>query len=132
MKRYTPLLLLMLAAACQTTPADIAGFNAYLWKQDKAGCGRERSQMVDTLMVQRDKLLQLNENELISLLGNPDARELWERNQKFLIYLLEPNARCQAPEDAPVTAKALHIRLSAIGRANEVFIGSFKAGRDQP
>lgn len=82
--------------------------------------------MTDTLMVQRDKLLQLNENELIRLLGNPDARELYERNQKFLIYLVEPNARCNAPEDAPITAKALHIRLNAIGRANEVYIGTFK------
>jgi hypothetical protein len=126
MRNLAPLLAMLLLAACQTIPDDIAGFDAYVWKQDKAGCGSERSQMVDTLMVQRDKLLQLSESELMRLLGNPDARELYERNQKFLIYLLEPNARCTSPEDAPVTAKALHIRLNAIGRANEVYIATFK------
>lgn len=126
MKILAPLLSVFLLAACQSMPADIAGFDPYVWKQDKSGCGSERSHMTDTLMVQRDKLLQLNENELIRLLGNPDARELYERNQKFLIYLVEPNARCNAPEDAPITAKALHIRLNAIGRANEVYIGTFK------
>lgn len=126
MRKYLLFVALpLLLAACQSAGTTLEGFDAYVWKRDKLGCGNARSQMIDTLMAQRDKLLQLTENELIGVLGKPDARSLYERSQKFIIYLLEPNAKCTAAENAPVKAKALHIRLNAIGRANEVFIDAF-------
>ena len=124
--KQTFFLLLLTAMACEG-PAlpEIQGFDAYVWKRDKFGCARERLTMADTLLAQREKLVQLDEKEVIRILGSPDARELYVRNQKFLVWLLEPNQRCHAPEEAPVHAKALHVRLNALGKANEVYISAF-------
>ncbi len=119
---FLPLLI-----ACQSEPVQIPGFEAYVWKRDRNGCAGERKVMVDTLIAQREKILKLSEQEVIRLLGQPDARELFVRNQKFLIYLLEENIRCSAPEDKQLTKKvnALHIRLNALGKANEIYINAF-------
>lgn len=126
MKNVLPILLLAATMACQQSDVpEIAGFDSYIWKRDKFGCSSARLQMADTLIAQREKLVTLSENEVISLLGRPDARDLYVRNQKFLIYLLEPNQRCNAPEQVPVQAKALHIRLNALGKANELYVSSF-------
>ncbi|AHM58921.1 hypothetical protein D770_03270 [Flammeovirgaceae bacterium 311] len=125
--KITPFILLLITAmGCQqASKVEVNGFDAYTWKRDKFGCSSIRLQMADTLLAQRDKLITLNENELIGVLGKPDARDLYVRNQKFLIYLLEPNQRCNAPEDVPVQARALHIRLNALGNANEMYISPF-------
>lgn len=126
MKKLLLFLILAMTITCQSKELPpIAGFESYVWQRDKYGCGSERLVMVDTLIAQRDKLLQLTEKEVIRLLGQPDARDLYVRNQKFLIYLLEPNKRCTAPEDVPVEAKALHVRLNALGKSNELYISVF-------
>ncbi|MBW3544885.1 MAG: hypothetical protein KY428_04660 [Bacteroidetes bacterium] len=121
------LYLMPLLAACQSEPAQIPGFEAYVWKRDKFGCGGERKAMADTLLAQRDLLMQLSEQEVTRLLGQPDARELFIRNQKFLIYFIEPGVCCQTAEDVVATDKteALHIRLNALGSANELYISPF-------
>ena len=118
-------LLLPLLIACQPETPEVAGFDPYVWKRDKFGCGSERILMIDTLVAQRDVLMQLDEKQIIRLLGQPDARDLYVRNQKFMIYLLEPNKRCTAPEGVPVKAKALHIRLNALGKSNELYVSAF-------
>ena len=126
MKKLILFMLPILIVACQSGDAPaIAGFEPYVWKRDKFGCASERVLMADTLVAQREKLLQLTETEIIRLLGQPDARDLYVRNQKFLIYLLEPNKRCTAAESVPVEAQALHIRLNALGKANELYISAF-------
>lgn len=116
------LLLLPFFAACQTEVVEIPGFDSYVWKRDKLGCGDQRLAMVDTLIAQRDLVVTLPEEKIIRLLGQPDAIDLYVRNQKFLIYLIEENKRCTAAENAPVQARALHIRLNALGNANELYI----------
>ena len=122
---FVAALLLLITAACQSEIPVLEGFEPYVWKRDKYGCSGNRGAMVDTLIAQRDKLLQLREEEIIRLLGQPDARDLYVRNQKFLIYLIAPNKRCTATEEAPVEANALHIRLNALGKTNEVYINAF-------
>lgn len=127
MKKLLLYLFPLLLTACQSEPVQIPGFEAYVWKRDQWGCGGERKIMADTLLAQRDLLMQLTEQEVTRLLGQPDARDLFIRNQKFLIYFIEPAARCNAPEDTPVKGKteALHIRLNALGKANEIYISPF-------
>ena len=126
MKKILFFLMPFMIVTCQSKEIPpIEGFESYVWKRDKYGCGSERLVMVDTLIAQRDKLLQLTEQEVIRLLGQPDARDLYVRNQKFLIYLLEPNKRCTASEDVSVEAKALHVRLNALGKSNELYISEF-------
>ncbi len=44
-----------------------------------------------------EKMLGLNEMEIVDLLGKPDKQELYKRNQKFYRYYLQPGPACSAP-----------------------------------
>ncbi len=117
------LCILLASIACSSKPVEIEGFEAYVWQQDKWGCGNERNNMVSPLLENKDKILGLREPEVIRLLGKADEIELYTRNQKFLIYLLEPNRHCTAAQvNQPLSARALYIRLNAMGMAQEVFL----------
>ena len=117
--------ILLLSYACSSKPIEIEGFNGYVWQQDKWGCGNEREKMLVPLMNNKEQLLGMREPKLFRLLGKPDEMELYTRNQKFLIYYLEPNLHCTAAlpaETEKTNASALHIRLNAMGMAQEMFI----------
>lgn len=108
--------------ACSSKPTEIEGFNSFIWKNDKYGCMNERAEMVENLLKEKERILGLNEAEVLRLLGKPDEQEIYSRNQKFLVYFLEPNRKCTAPENIEATAKALNLRLNAIGVANELYV----------
>ena len=116
------LLIIGLLAACSSNTPDIEGFNSYVWKNDKFGCKSLRAEMLDNLFQAKEKLLGLRETQVLKLLGKPDEQEIYSRNQKFLIYFLEPNKKCTAPENTEATAKAFFMRLNALGVANEIYI----------
>lgn len=123
MKIPLPMLVaLILLFSCSSKPLEIEGFNDYVWMRDRYGCASQRAVMLDPLMEAKSKIMGLREAEVLRLLGKPDEQEIYSRNQKFLIYFLEPNKKCEAPEDTEATAKALNIRLNAIGVANEMYI----------
>lgn len=117
-------LVVMLPAfyACTSQSVEIEGFNSYVWQQDKWGCAQERAALLEPLMESKEKVLGLREAEVIRLLGKADEMELYTRNQKFLIYYLEPNLHCTAATELEGNARALHIRLNALGQAQEMFI----------
>lgn len=114
-------LTLNLIIGCGPDTPEISGFESYVWKRDKYGCGGERREMVEKLMESREKVMGLREAEVLRLLGRADEQEIYSRNQKFLIYFLEPNLKCTAPENVKATAKALFVRINAIGVANELY-----------
>ena len=116
------ILFLFFCLACTSEPVEIEGFDNYVWKRDKWGCGRERSEMVAVLLDARQEIIGLSEAEVIRLLGKPDAQELYDRSQKFLIYYLEPNVNCSTPAEEVPLANAFFIRLNAMGLAQELFI----------
>lgn len=114
--------ILVASFACSPEPAEIKGFEAYVWQQDKWGCGSERQKLIAPLLENKEEILGLRETEVIRLLGKADEMELYTRNQKFLIYFLEPNLHCTTATPKKATnASALHIRLNAMGMAQEVF-----------
>lgn len=91
-----------------------------VWKDDKLACGSKRTAMIETIEGQAEKLLALNEQEIISLLGKPDENELYKRNQKFFYYFLQPSPSCENSET--VDPKKLVIRFNAVGLAKEVAV----------
>lgn len=123
MKKICSLLiiLLLLIFSCGKGIPEIEGFNDYIWKNDRFGCMGKRAEMAGSLMEAKEQILGLQEREVLRLLGKADEQEIYSRNQKFLIYLLEPSAKCSAPEDTKATATALYLRLNAIGVANEMY-----------
>lgn len=89
------------------------------WRSDRKACDGARMLTKDTFAVQRDKILALNESEVVSTLGIPDSQELTKRNQKFYYYYLEPHGECATADSIPKPLR-IAIRFNAIGLAKEV------------
>ena len=88
------------------------------WKDDKLACAGKRDSMFNTLETQKEKLLGLSEQEIISLLGKPDENELYKRNQKFYYYFIQPSKACATSQSE--NPKKLVVRFNATGLAKEV------------
>jgi hypothetical protein len=97
----------------------LEGINIDQWKDDRGGCLNKRSTMVDAIRREKNKLLSLNEVQVIKVLGRPDRNELFKRNQKFYHYFLEPSEVCSAPLAKPMK---LSVRFNAVGLAKEIVI----------
>ena len=89
------------------------------WKGDRNGCEHQRSTMKEMLDHQKEKLLALDELQVVELLGKPDRHELYKRNQKFYYYFIEPAPDC-AQQDT--TDSKLTIRFNAMGLAKVVVV----------
>jgi outer membrane protein assembly factor BamE (lipoprotein component of BamABCDE complex) len=76
--------------------------------------------MRTTLDQQKEKLLALDQMQVVELLGRPDQNELSSRNQKFFYYFIEPGPDCQSSSGAE--PERLAIRFNAMGLAKEVAI----------
>ncbi len=87
------------------------------WKADRHGCSGYRSTTAAELLSQKEKLLGLTENQILELLGKPDAVELYRRNQKFYYYSLAADSTCSLPARRP---QKLSLYFNATGRVKEV------------
>ncbi len=124
MKTYYYIIIILLFTACGSDTPSIEGYNDYVWKRDKYGCGEERLEMADAILEAREIIIGMREAEVLRLLGKADEQEMYSRNQKFLLYYLEPNQKCTAPENTKATAKTLRVRINAIGVANELYVSA--------
>lgn len=110
----------LLFGSCGKSLPELNGVDEQLWKDDKNGCAQQRSSMIASLKTEKDKLLALDEMQIVTLLGKPDRNELFTRNQKFYAYFLEPSQECKG--DSFKTALKLVIRFNAMGLAKEVAV----------
>lgn len=76
--------------------------------------------MRESIESQKEKLLALDQLQIVELLGRPDQNELSKRNQKFFYYFIEPGPVCANATDS--LAARLAIRFNAMGLAKEVAI----------
>ena len=111
-------LTFLILSSCGPSHPHIEGLDVTTWKNDKKGCAGERSKMKDTLVSQKDKLLALSELDIVDLLGKPDERELYKRNQKFYYYFIEPSNGCNLASNGK--SLRLVIRFNAMGLAKEI------------
>lgn len=117
---YSIITLSFIFVSCGKDIPTLEGVDQQMWKEDKNGCGNKRSAMQDALTNQKDKLLALEELQIVELLGKPDQNELSERNQKFFYYFLQPSKACNSADT--LAPKRLAIRFNAMGLAKEVAI----------
>lgn len=75
--------------------------------------------MAGAMSKEKNKLLALDEMQIVKLLGKPDRNELFIRNQKFFYYFIEPSDNCNGQIKS---TKKLSIRFNAMGLAKEVTI----------
>ena len=114
---YSALFLIFLSACGKPLPS-LDGIDLKAWKEDKNGCLNNRSQSIEMLIKQKEKLKSLDQTEMIQLLGRPDRNELYKRNQKFFYYFLEPGVACGVDKEP----RKLSIRFNAVELAKEVII----------
>ncbi|HEX8059292.1 MAG TPA: hypothetical protein VF473_00085 [Cyclobacteriaceae bacterium] len=119
MKRKLLFSVLVLCVSCSRPVPELSGFDKVVWKNDPKGCNGERVQYLKGLNEQRDKLKGLSEADLVTLLGNPDKRELSEHHEKFYSYFIEPSVDC-GKGDSSTTV--LEVRFNATGVSKEVSI----------
>ncbi len=118
--KWLKFLVLSLAIiSCGKPIPELEGVDVAGWKTDTNGCGGKRMTMIDAVQEQKDKLLALDELEIVALFGRPDRNELSRRNQKFYYYFLEPSEECAEPREG---ARKLIIRFNAMGLAKEILV----------
>jgi hypothetical protein len=112
-------LLIAVAFSCRNTEVSLDGVDLDAWISDPGGCKGLRMVALESLERQREKLLRLDEKEIVGILGKPDKNELYVRGQKFYRYYLEPSAGCANAVD---NARSLIIRFNAVGLSSEVYL----------
>lgn len=113
---------LFIFVSCGKPAPAIEGFVSDDWKQDMYACQGIRTSMADTLTRQKNKLLGLNEMEVLNLLGKPDENELYQRNQKFYHYYLQPSGTCLQGIAKNNVPKKISLRFNAVGLVKEITI----------
>ncbi len=112
-------LLFLLLCSCSKALPKLEGIDIAKWKSDKNACIGDRMQMENAMQSEMLKLKGLKEMDIVSLLGRPDANELYKRNQKFYYYFLSPGPGCGVHDS--VTHR-LVLRFNAMGYAQLVSI----------
>jgi hypothetical protein len=112
--------ILLFCLSCDKPLPSLEGMDLQRWKEDKNGCNNMRISMHKAIDREKNKLLSLDEMQIVSLLGRPDQNELYKRNQKFFYYFLEPAELCPGKHKA--NPLRLVIRFNAMGLAKEVMI----------
>ena len=100
---------------------ELEGFDRKLWVEDQNGCNGFRISQHQIIQENQDVLLGLTSRQILRLLGKPDRNELFPRNQKFYIYIMEPGPDCVVFHDNKLP-ETLFIRFSAMGITQEVFL----------
>ncbi len=110
-------LSIILLMACNQSPK-IKGFDSGSWQGDHDGCSGIRKTSLPVLLSARDRMLGKNEEYIINLLGKPDRNDLYERDQKFYIYFLDPGPSCSQTVKDP---EMLVVRFTSLGICDDVF-----------
>jgi hypothetical protein len=113
------LILVFVIAGCGKSVPEFENIDFTNWKNDKNACGQYRASVRPAIESQKDKLLALDEMQIVTLLGPPDRNELYKRNQKFYYYYIKPSPDCPS---AGASTSRLVVRFNAMGLAKEVLI----------
>ncbi|MBX2946786.1 MAG: hypothetical protein KF725_13205 [Cyclobacteriaceae bacterium] len=111
--------ILLLFASCGKPLPALNNLNLDEWRSDREGCNGQRAGMEQAIRSEKDKLLALDEKQVITILGRPDQNELYKRNQKFYTYFLAHGPACDPSPGQPLK---LIVRFNAMGLANEVTV----------
>ena len=120
--RWLSPLLLFFIFSCDKPLPDLEGIDLEGWRDDRNACKNIRKSMKGALEEEMEKLLALNQMQIVNLLGRPDQNELSTRNQKFFYYYIDPAPACGVASDS--ASERLVIRFNAVGLAKEISVES--------
>ena len=119
-RSFSLAIIFLFIAGCGKDLPELEGIDKAEWVKDRNGCLNLRRGMADAIRKEKEKLLALDELEVVALLGKPDHNELYRRNQKFYLYFILPAPECAGATDT-ITQK-LVVRFNAMGLAKEVLV----------
>ena len=99
MKQQNKIILLfgfILFIACSNlankpTGIEIKNFDSKVWKSDSIGCNKKRGELEDTLIANKTELLNRNQDEILTLLGEPNFKNA---DNTTFFYFIEPGPQC--------------------------------------
>ena len=107
---------------CSCSPALEAGkVNLENWKADRYGCKGLRLQDLDEFQQIKNNFLGATNQAVIKTFGRPDRVELFDKNQSFFFYFLEPSSDCEGTKTEKEPLKVL-FRMNALSKVSEVNI----------
>jgi hypothetical protein len=109
--------LVLTITSCQREPS-IYTFDTTSWQGDTNGCNGDRLNQLSILIDEQKELLGWPEAKITGYLGAPDYHELYVRNQKFLIYYIEPTLACGT--EGKENPLRLYVRMDALGQSKEI------------
>ncbi len=112
---FSILLISLLCSGCSSEDA-LQNFDSKAWKNDWHGCNQNRKTQINSVLKQKDILMEMNVHEISSLLGTPTITSLNKRMCKIYIYTIYPDTTCNGLADN----KTLHIELEPFGRVKLV------------
>jgi hypothetical protein len=115
---YLILITTFMQSGCRQQ-IDGSGFDTETWKRDHLACQGERKHLVAALEQLKPRLYGHNYQQIIPVLGRPDAEEIREGAQRVFFYYLEPGPQCQQLSLIAEASKVL-IRFNAMGLVSEV------------
>lgn len=112
----------LLFVACGSSPKiDQETFDYPAWQADKNGCNGDRVVLWESLKAIKPQLISLTEMEVVEVLGKPDRRSLFSRNQKAALYYLDPAPECQGAE-ATGERRVVRVLFNALNQAKEITV----------
>lgn len=99
---------------------ELTGVNKEAWKNDRFGCQAVRTDLVDSLLKNKEKIVGESEGRIIRTLGKPDKVEIFAKNVKQLLYYTEPGPECNGVEQQK--AEKLVIEINSLGKATLVYL----------
>lgn len=106
--------LLSMLISCNSPEIDFKSFEPKKWQESVHLENNYRGEVIENMKSEFKLLRNLDEGELVKILGKPDETHLYRRGQKFFHYHLY--------FDNEEMNTDLKIRFSALGLVNELLI----------
>lgn len=108
----------VMALSCRQK-LSLPGFNSQLWISDAFACQGKRNKLVPILQKIRPDLKGLSTNQIMEVLGKPDAEGLLADNQRIYYYYIQQGTQCQDKKKLSEANKFI-VRFNALERVSEL------------
>lgn len=128
MKNILFLLITIFFLSCSySKPVDFPELDAKSFKSDRGGCNGFRASQLELITENKDRFLEINENNIFKTLGRYDYEVLSKQQKKIFVYFLEPGPHCESVQN-PTEAESILLYFNSAKLVNQVILqkGGYK------
>jgi len=114
-KYFIHFALILTLFACSQKPK-LEGFNSDVWKNDKKGCEGKRAYLAEVLLAKNQQLRGMDDDDLVNLLGKPEATNWESRGRKTYYYFIQKGSQCD--QNLVLEGVKLAVDFDALGRVH--------------